>query len=119
MGRNHLRGHKLMTRNLAKRLPKLYETEHLGEGNTLVQVKYFTPDSSWEWYVIEFDGEDAFFGLVAGDYVELGYFSLSELEALRGPWKLPVERDLHFKPITLEKLHEQLRKTRPPETLLA
>jgi hypothetical protein len=35
-------------------------------------VKYFTPDSNWTWYASEFDGEDTFFGPVAGFEVELG-----------------------------------------------
>lgn len=51
-----------------------------------------------------------FFGLVSGQEVELGYFALSELEQVRGPLGLPIERDLHFKPTTLrelKELHEQ------------
>lgn len=70
------------------------------------QVKFFSPDSSWTWYASEFDGEDIFFGLVIGHVAELGYFGLSELEAVRGPMGLPIERDLHFKPKTLQELKE-------------
>ena len=78
-----LRGHKLMTRALARRIPSLYATE--GQGSEAVaQVRYFTPDSSWEWYALEFDGQDTFYGLVVGHDVEWGYFSLSELEAAEG-----------------------------------
>jgi len=36
---------------------------------------------------------------------ELGYFSLSELENLRGLFGLKVERDLHFKPIRLKDIY--------------
>ena len=39
-----------------------------------------------------------FFGLVIGFEQELGYFSLTELEAARGPLGLPIERDQHFEP---------------------
>lgn len=46
--------------------------------------------------VCEFDGEGILFGLVSGFEVELGYFSLSESEAVRGPLGLPVERDKHI-----------------------
>ena len=67
-------------------------------------VKFFTPDSNWTWYATEFDGEDRFFGLVVGQEIELGYFSLSELEEIRGPFHLPVERDLYFQPKTLAEL---------------
>ncbi len=40
---------------------------------TLAQVKFFTPDAQWTWYVSEFDGEDLFFGLVIGLDIELGW----------------------------------------------
>ena len=69
-----------------------------------------TPDSNWTWYGSEFDGEDTFFGLVSGFEVELGYFLLSELEETTGPLGLPIERDLYFKPTTLNKLMEQHRR---------
>ncbi len=37
-----------------------------------------------------------FFGLVVGMETELGYWSLAELAAARGPLGLPIERDRHF-----------------------
>lgn len=45
-----------------------------------------------------------FFGLVDGFEKELGYFSLSELESVKGPLGLKIERDLYFKPTTLKKI---------------
>jgi hypothetical protein len=48
-----------------------------------------------------------FFGLVSGFEVELGYFSLSELQGARGPLGLPIERDLHFEPTSLRQLQEK------------
>jgi hypothetical protein len=56
------------------------------------------------WYASEFDGEDIFYGLVIGLEVEFGYFSLSELQSVQGPWGLPIERDLNFQPQTLREL---------------
>jgi hypothetical protein len=67
-------------------------------------LKFFSPDGNWTWYPTEFDGEDVFFGLVSGFAVELGYFTLSELEGVRGLFGLPIERDLYFKPTTLQTL---------------
>ena len=97
------RGHELRTQELRAQLPKLYENEEYGlEAKAL--VKFFTPDSNWTWYASEFDGEDVLFGLVSGFEVELGYFSLSELESVRGPMGLPIERDLYFDPKTLKEL---------------
>lgn len=99
----------LLTDEIRARLPKLYENEHLGL-EALAQVKFFTPDSNWTWYASEFDGEDIFFGLVSGFEVELGYFSLAELEDARGPLGLPIERDRYFEPRTLRELQEQHRR---------
>ena len=45
-------------------------------------------------------------GLVIGHFVELGYFRLAELQAVRGPLGLPVERALQFEPTSLEALRE-------------
>jgi hypothetical protein len=84
-------------------LPDLYSGEEYGL-DAKALVKFFTPDSNWSWYVSEFDGEDIFFGLVSGFEVELGYFSLSELESVKGPMGLPIERDLHYQPKTLQEL---------------
>ncbi|HEY60587.1 MAG TPA: DUF2958 domain-containing protein [Anaerolineae bacterium] len=92
-------------------LPELYSGEELGM-DALAQVKFFTPDSNWTWYASEFDGEDIFFGLVSGFEVELGYFSLSEMQAVRGPWGLPIERDLHFEPQTLKELMKKHKRDR-------
>ncbi len=85
---------RLMTKELREKIPELYSTE--GDEDPLVYARFFTPDANWTWYVLEFDGEDTFFGYVIGHYPELGYFSLGELESIRGPLGLPIERDLHF-----------------------
>ena len=90
---------KLLTEELKKHLPALYSQEH--EPNPIVRLKFFAPWGGWTWYVLEFDGEDTFFGLVNGLDCELGYFSLSELESAVGPAGLRIERDLYFKPTPL------------------
>jgi hypothetical protein len=91
----------LLPADVAETLPALYATERLGDAAPAV-VKFFTPDSPWTWYATEFDPVDRlFFGKVIGHEAELGYFSLDELEALRGPLGLPVERDLSFEPTPL------------------
>ena len=92
---------KLLAKEIRKRLPKLRETEDLAD--PIVQVKFFTPDSSWTWFAIELDGKDLFYGLVDGHCQEYGYFSLAELESVRGPLGLPIERDLYFKPTPVSK----------------
>jgi hypothetical protein len=94
---------KLLTKEIRKRLPPLYSQDNKGL-DPVAHVKFFTPDASWTWYAAEFDGDDTFFGLVDGFEKELGYFSLSELQSVRGRLGLPVERDLYFKPTPLKEL---------------
>src|SRR5579859_2720744 len=98
----HDNAHILMPDWLKPYLPPLYATEH--EADPTVICKYFTPDSHWTWYVQEFDGEDLCFGYVQGLDNELGYFSLTELQAARGPLGLQIERDLYFDPTPLSAL---------------
>ena len=96
---------KLLTKEIRQRLPELYATEN--DKDPIVQVKCFSPWMNWTWYVTEFDGEDVLFGRVEGFEREWGYFNLSELESLRGPWGVrAVERDLHFKPTRVSRLAE-------------
>jgi len=64
------------------------------------------------WYASDFDGEDTFFGLVSGFEVELGYFSLKELQETRGPLGLSIERDLYFESQALIELMEWHRQQR-------
>jgi len=74
-------------------------------------VKFFTPDANWTWYATEAqpEGEDfIFFGLVDGAEKELGYFSLSELQGVRGPMGLPIERDAYWCPKTLREIAPEM-----------
>ncbi len=88
---------KLLPDDIAKLLPPLYATENIDD--PVAHVKLFTPDSSWSWFLTEFDPVQRLcFGFVIGLDQELGYFSLHELEAVRGPLGLPIERDLYWQP---------------------
>jgi hypothetical protein len=98
---------KLLTEEIRKRLPPLYSTEETPLEEKIAQVKFFTPDSSWTWYAVEFDGEDIFWGWVHGFEEEFGTFSLSELQSVRGKLGLPVERDKFFEPTPLKALMKE------------
>ena len=94
---------KLMTKEILDRIPALYSQEN--EPDPMVHVKFFDPTGSWTWYATEFDPkEGTFFGLVKGFEEELGYFSLAELESVRGRLGLGIERDLHFTPCRLSAI---------------
>jgi len=113
-----IRGMKLLPKELREKLPPLYSQDGKG-GKAVVYAKCFTPSSSWSWYITE--GEPIlsesgaeidykFFGLVFGHEREFGYFLLSELEEVRGPMGLPIERDLYFQPKTLEEIAPEMFK---------
>lgn len=88
---------QLLTEELRATLPPLYGQE--GNKNPIVHAKFFTPDSNWTWFVTEGGQEEEefiFFGYVIGFEKEWGYFALSELESVRGPLGLAIERDLYF-----------------------
>ena len=106
---------KLLTEEIRKKIPPLYSQENVKD--PIVHVKFFTPWTNWTWYATEFDGKDLFFGWVVGLEKELGYFSLSEMESIRGPGGIGIERDMYFVPKPLsqvmaehgEKLMSQVR----------
>lgn len=81
-----------------------------GKGDqAIAYFKFFTPLSNWTWYVLEYDREsDCLFGLVDGFELELGSFSLLELSTMKKGCFPMVERDLYFKPVTLEKIKKAL-----------
>ena len=93
---------KLLTKELITKLRKAplgsakYSPEH-----TPVIVKFFNPCGAATWYVLEgseTDGDWEFFGYadLGMGCGELGYFRLSELQSVKLPFGLSIERDMHF-----------------------
>jgi hypothetical protein len=99
---------ELLPADLRYALPPLYSQER--NKDPILYIKFFTPDSSWTWYVTEGqeeEGDFIFFGYVIGLEEEWGYFSLSELMAARGPLNLPIERDLYFTQAPFSKIQKR------------
>lgn len=96
---------KLMTKEIEQRLEKfpLYSQDGKGEEATIV-CKFFCPINSWTWYVLEaerkYNGDYEFFGIVINGHGdrEYGYFLLSELQAIKLPFRMGIERDIYFTP---------------------
>jgi Protein of unknown function (DUF2958) len=87
----------LLTDELRNRLPPLYAQEM--EDDPIVYAKFFLPGTSSAWYATEGGQEGSdylLFGFVVGQDSEFGYFLLSELESVRTPLGLAVERDRAF-----------------------
>lgn len=91
---------KLLTQEILKKLPKLYETENVPVEEKKVICKFFNPVGQGRWYCLEYSPEDKlFFGYVnLGDseMAEFGYFSLTEIEEVRLQWSMKIERDLYW-----------------------
>ena len=92
---------KLLTQEIKKTLPALYSQDEVAD--PIAIVKYFTPDSSWTWLILEGseqeNGDWMFFCKAISHLCpegELGYVMLSELEQIKGPLGLSVERDLYW-----------------------
>lgn len=74
----------------------------LSEVDVIPVVKLFTPDANCTWLLTELDPDDPdlAFGLcdLGMGFPELGPVLISEIESVRGPLGLPIERDRHFYP---------------------
>ena len=100
------RNHKLITRELEKRIPPLGDSDKVASvDDMLVHVKLFSPYSVWSWYIVELDLETGrCFGLVEGFETEMGYFDLADLANATCGELAAVERDLHWRPTTIGKI---------------
>jgi hypothetical protein len=101
---------KLMTKQIEKKAQTQYPL-----GNDLTQnvvAKFFDPTGSWTWYLMNQDPQDPdyLWGIVKGFEVEIGSFSLSELQSFRGGFGLGIERDLYFTPRPAGEVLEKLNK---------
>lgn len=98
---------QLLTDDVRQLLPSLGAQDE--SQDPTVYVKYFTPDAGWTWYATEGeerDGDFLFFGFVVGPFPEWGYFTLCQLQEVRGAMRLPVERDLYFSPKSASQISD-------------
>lgn len=95
---------KLLTKAIEKSMPPLYSTEN--DEVKYARVKYFNPCGYGTWYGIEYDPKaQEFFGYVElGAIGEYGYFTLKELESIKLPFGLKIERDMYFKKTDMNEI---------------
>lgn len=101
---------KLITKEIEAKLPPLYSQENTPD--PVAVVKLFDPCGRYTFYVLEgrreADGDLLLFGFcrspLGPDCDEMGYVSLRQLERVRGPFGLGIERDLYFNPTPLSKI---------------
>jgi len=101
---------KLMTKEIEKKAQQQYPQG--SDFSQMIVAKFFDPTGSWSWYVMNQDPNDTdyLWGIVKGFEVEMGSFSLSELENTRLRFGLSIERDLYFQPISAEELWKRLNR---------
>lgn len=92
---------KLINEEIIKRFKEypLYSQDGKGE-ESVVLVKYFNPCGAGTWLVTEAElqenGDWLLFGYCHIQCFEWGYVLLSELENLKLPFGLTIERDLYI-----------------------
>lgn len=93
---------RYMTKAAETKMVKNWKlADETGEGVDTPVIKLFCPWGAATWYFSEYDPETRrFFGLcdLGMGFPELGYASRDELEALRGPFGLRIERDMYWTP---------------------
>ncbi len=98
----------LLPPDVAAGLPAMGSDPWTPLRDTLIRVRLYDPASRWEWLVLEFDGQESFFGVaLSGSTAVAGVFRLSELEALVAEDGSPAIRlDPDFVPLTVGRLAE-------------
>jgi len=99
---------KLFTKEILAKLPPIGSTSEMEAKDIKVPLKLFG-GGACSWYITEYDPDtkEAFGFVNLGDPVcaELGYISITELEAIKfPPFGLSIERDMHFGDHTLEEV---------------
>ncbi len=101
-----------MTKELEERFRQIGNQEEVKD--PVVIAKFFNPAGSGTWLATEYNPKDKiFFGYVSifGDHCdEWGSFSLEELESVKGPLGIGIERDLYFEETPSSKLIKQYTK---------
>lgn len=97
---------KLLTKGIVAKFKKHPFLSQYGKGlDAKVLVKYFNPCGSGTWLITEAeqqpDGDWKLFGYCHIFEWEWGYLMLSELENMRLPMGLTIERDLYCTGLTV------------------
>jgi hypothetical protein len=84
----------LITKEISRKLPKLYANENVNPEDIKVPLKLFNPTGIGTWYITEYDPDtEMAFGWCDLGFPELGYVSLEELRNFKGLFGLGIERD--------------------------
>ena len=98
---------KLLTKKIKEQAIKQYDDG--SDMDQMVVAKYFDPMGSWKWFLMNMHKDDDYcWGIVKGNAAEMGSFSMKELESIKLPFGLKIERDTLFEPMKAKDVWEQL-----------
>ena len=95
---------KILTSEILKAFAKQGRTGNKSAKDIKIVMKLFNPVGAGTWYLYEKEDDDIYWGFVnLGDIdcAECGTVSMNELMAFRGRFGLGIERDMHFKPLSM------------------
>jgi hypothetical protein len=95
---------KILTKEVLNAFAKQGKTGNKSAKDIKIVLKLFNPCGAGTWYLYEKEDDDIYWGYVnLGDIdcAECGTVSMSELMSLRLPFGLHIERDMHFKPLSM------------------
>jgi hypothetical protein len=105
---------KIITKEIENAFAKQGYTGNKEPKDIKIVMKLFNPTGAGTWYIYEKEDEDIYWAFVnLGDpmFAECGTVSMSELMAFKGRFGLGIERDMHFKPLSMS-LEEVMNKVK-------
>ena len=98
---------KLLTKEITEQAKEQYDKG--SDMEQMVVAKYFNPIGNGTWYLMNLaDDEDYAWGIVDLFAVEMGSFSMRELQGIQLPLNMGIERDKYFEPIKADELWKEL-----------
>ena len=98
---------KLLDTDTINSLPALYSTEDIPCEEKQIVAKFFNPMGAGTWYIAEGSEQESgdwlFFGYCDLGFgsPEWGYVSLNELQSIKLPFGMGIERDIYYSPKTI------------------
>ena len=95
---------KILTKEIEKAFQKQGDTSEKSASEIKIVLKLFNPTGAGTWYLYEKLDDDiymCFANLGDPEMAECGTVSMKELMAFRGRLGLGIERDMHFKPLSV------------------
>ena len=103
---------KLLTEKIKKKAKEQYQYGSDIDKQDVV-AKFFNPMGAGTWYLLNMDkDEDYAWGIVDWMGLEMGSFSMKELQSIKLPLGLTIERDLYFPEIPASDLWSDLVKAK-------